>query len=84
MASLSTWEFVNLGQVVFQGQLNQLFLYWSLTGTWGVGGGGTVPLSQSTSGQLKSPQMIQSLLLSLSCCSDASSWSECLCSRWGI
>ena len=39
MASLSTWEFVNLGQVVFQGQLNQLFLYWSLTGTWGVGGG---------------------------------------------
>ena len=40
MASLSTWEFVNLGQVVFQGQLNQLFLYWSLTGTWGVGGGG--------------------------------------------
>ena len=35
MASLSSWEFVNLGQVVFQGQLNQLFLYWSLTGTWG-------------------------------------------------
>ena len=39
MASLSTWEFVNLGQVVFQGQLNQLFLYWSLTGTWGGGRG---------------------------------------------